>query len=151
MPIKYKKFFSLFIISAICCLCFVNVLYAQNTVLDGTDEPCNCSGSDKNLERCKQYCGEYKLDDFVNLLIKISQILLGITGSLALLALVYGGVIFIISAGNREMIEKAKKIIIGSVIGLAVVFLSWAIAGLIFEILGIEDDWFRADWFRNRS
>jgi hypothetical protein len=113
-------------------------------------ESCKCSDtSAAKDEICKQYCGSYQINDFITLVIQFSKILLGLTGSLALLAFVYGGVMFLISAGSREKVEQAKKIIIGAVIGIIIVFASYIIIGFIFSGLGITDTtlWATSGWF----
>lgn len=95
--------------------------------------------------------GDYTLNDFIQLAVNISKWLLGITGSLALLAFIYGGVVFLISAGNTEMVAKGKKIIIGAIIGLVVVFASYMIIQFTMDALGIEKakggKWSNSNWF----
>lgn len=83
--------------------------------------------------------GNCSLSDFVILMIRVSQFFLGITGSLTLIAFVYGGVTFLISAGSSEMVTKAKKIIFGAVIGVFIVFLSYLIIGFVFKSMGVEN------------
>lgn len=96
-------------------------------------------------------CGNYSLNDFIQLAVNISKWILGITGSLALLAFIYGGVVFLISAGNTEMVAKGKKIIIGAVIGLVIVFASYTIIQFTMDALGIEKaeggKWSTSNWF----
>lgn len=94
--------------------------------------------------------GDYTLNDFIQLAVNISKWLLGITGSLALLAFIYGGVVFLISAGNTEMVAKGKKIIIGAVIGLLIVFASYTIISFVFTAFEIpgRENWATSDWFQ---
>ncbi len=133
-----------------------NVCLAQDTLLQNTSgQNCDCTRKDgyynTNNEICKQYCGDYQLDDFVSLLIRGAQILLSVVGSLVLLMLVYGGVMFLISAGNRETVDKAKKIITGSIIGLLIVFLSYTIVGFTAKALGVQSNIFQAGWLNNKK
>lgn len=126
-------------------ICFVSVnnISAQDTLLPETTESCDCS-SNPTDPGCKKYCGNYQLNDFVRIVVKVSQIILGLTGSLALLAFIYGGVMFLISAGNKERVEQAKKIIIGAVIGLIIVFASFIIINFIMTGLGYSlGDWYQ--------
>jgi len=62
---------------------------------------------------------------------------LGLTGILALIAFIYGGVLWMVSLGDAGKIEKGKKMLIWAVIGLAVVFTSYGAITLIFRALGI--------------
>ncbi len=83
-------------------------------------------------------CGGYQPNDLVNIIIRTSEIILGITGSLSLLAFVYGGFMFLISAGSSEKIEQARKIILGAVIGMFIVFGSYLIIQFVLQTLGVE-------------
>jgi len=82
--------------------------------------------------------GNYTLDDFVILAIRVSRIILGIVGSLALIMFIYGGFMFLISAGSSESITKARKIIVAAVIGLVIVFSSYLIIKFVLSSIGID-------------
>ena len=92
----------------------------------------------------KEQEGDYTLDDFIQLAVNISEWILGIVGSLALLMFVYGGVVWIFSAGNTEMISKGKNIIIGAVIGLVLVFSAYTIIQFSLNAIGFEG---ASNWF----
>ncbi len=94
---------------------------------------------------CKER-GNCQLSDFTQLIINVAQFILGISSSLALLAFVYGGVMFLISSGNNERVTKAKQIIGGAVIGLVIVFASYIIIDFVFKALGIPYDWSTPKW-----
>lgn len=59
----------------------------------------------------------------------ISQIILGLTGSLALLMFVYGGFLLVTSGGSQEKVAKGKKAITNAVIGIFIIMTS----GLIIQ------------------
>jgi len=59
-----------------------------------------------------------------------------ISGSLALLMFVYGGVMWLTSGGETGRIETGKKAITWSVIGLLVIFGSYAVLRALFVALG---------------
>jgi hypothetical protein len=82
-------------------------------------------------------CGNYELNDFIILAINISRWILGIVGSLTLLMFIYGGFIFLISAGSNEKIGEAKKIITAAVIGLLIVLGSFLIIKFVLSSMGI--------------
>jgi len=130
---------------------------AQDTIIKDCDceqlPPCsqivNQKGSQivnqkgGSLSDCAKYCcGEYEISDFVMFLIKISDFILGIVGSLALLFIIYGGVLFLISGGNKDTVAKGKRAIVGAVIGLILVFLSFTIINFVMEGLNYERDGF---------
>ena len=87
------------------------------------------------------YCGNYTVDDFMVLIVNVSRWILGIVGSLSLLMFIYGGFMFLISAGASEKIEKAKKIIIAAVIGLIIVFSSWLAIRFVLQTLNPNISW----------
>ena len=102
-----------------------------------------------NQISCKE-SGNCQLRDFAQLTVNVAQWILGISGSLALLAFVYGGVLFLISAGSSERITKAKQAIVGAVVGLVIVMASYMIIGFVFSALGVElknSSWAQTGWF----
>ena len=89
--------------------------------------------------------GSYELSDFTVLMINVATWILGISGSLALLAFIVGGLMFLTSAGNKERVEQAKKILSGAVIGLAIVFFSYIIINFILSTVFGMNDWNKGD------
>ncbi len=61
---------------------------------------------------------------------------LGIVGSLALLMFIYGGLIWMTSSGNKEMIDKGKNIIKWAAIGLVIIFSSYALVRFLITGVG---------------
>jgi hypothetical protein len=86
------------------------------------------------------YCGNYALNDFVVLAINIAKWLFGIVGSLTLVMFIYGGIMFLVSAGSPEAVSKAKKIIVAAVIGLIIVFSSYLIIQFVLKAVGLNWD-----------
>lgn len=85
--------------------------------------------------------GNYAISDFVIMAIKVSQLILGLVGSLSLIMFVYAGVTFMISGGSSEKIAQAKKILVASVVGLIIVFSSWLIIKFVVDSLGGTGDY----------
>lgn len=83
-------------------------------------------------------CGNYTLNDMVGVALKISELILSLVGSLALIAFIAGGLMWLLSAGNAEWVTRGKQAIIGAVVGLAIVFTSFMIIQLVYSALGIE-------------
>lgn len=65
----------------------------------------------------------------------IVNAILNFLGIAFLLLTIYGGIIWMTAAGNENKIEKAKKIIISSVIGLSIIILAKVIAFFIIDII----------------
>ena len=115
---------------------------AENSIgpIPEVDRVSPCSYSDdssggtlwQNIEACRQ-CGYCELNDFVIIAINISQWILGIVGSLALLFFIYGGITMIISAGSSEKVQEGKTILQNAIIGLVIVFVSWTVINFVYN------------------
>ena len=66
---------------------------------------------------------------------KIISTFLGIVGIIALIMFVYGGLLWMTAAGNAQRVDKGKDLFIWSIIGLVVIFSSYAIASFIIDNL----------------
>ena len=62
---------------------------------------------------------------------------LGLTGVLALLAFIYGGITWMTSYGDPGKITKGKTAMIWAVAGLVIIFSAYAIITFVFDALGI--------------
>ncbi len=77
--------------------------------------------------------------DLKTVVINVIKWILGILALVAVVLIIYGGIIWMTAAGNAEKIEKAKRIIIDAVIGLVIVLISWAIVTFVIaKILGVS-------------
>ncbi len=54
---------------------------------------------------------------------------------IALFFLIYGGIRWIISQGNKEKVNGARDMLIAALVGLIVVFLSYFLLGLVIQLL----------------
>ena len=70
------------------------------------------------------------------LVARIISYILGLVGTISLLLFVYGGLIWMTSAGNSSAVKKGRDILIWAVIGMAVVFTSYILVK--FVIQGIQ-------------
>ena len=69
------------------------------------------------------------------LMSNIIKVIIGVTGANALFFFVYGGFLWMISAGNPEKVKKGKDVFLWATIGLIVIFSSYVILKQVFEIL----------------
>jgi hypothetical protein len=67
---------------------------------------------------------------------RFANVLTGISGSVALLMFVYGGFLWLTSAGDSGKVEKGKEVIFAASLGLFVIFSAYAILSAIFRALG---------------
>ena len=97
------------------------------------------SGGSKTFDACKHVktqgtavCAgsKTKAEDVVK---NIISILFWIIGILAVIVIIYAGIIFITAAGNPGKVAQAKTMIIYAVIGLAVAILAYTIVNFVIN------------------
>ena len=64
---------------------------------------------------------------------RIISVVLGLVGTIALIMFIYGGVIWMTSAGSSDKIKKGREAIIWSVIGMAVIFASYGLTKFLLD------------------
>ncbi len=74
--------------------------------------------------------------DLAQVILRIINYVLAIVGVVALAYLVYGGFMYITSAGNEDRVEAAKQIIINAVIGIVVIGVAAAIVNFVIRGVG---------------
>ncbi|MDP3998188.1 MAG: pilin [bacterium] len=115
-----KTFVILLIITSIFILstqiCFA--ADCSGTSQDGTVQLCNPLGNTTGTS-------------IPTLLGKIISSVLGVVGSLALVMFIYGGITWMISAGNQEQVTKGKNILIWATIGIVIIFTSYALVRFV--------------------
>ncbi len=90
--------------------------------------PPDCTGTNNNV----QNCGVRQL---LLTAINVSQFILGILGSVTLLMFIYGGFVWLTSAGNSDRVQHGKNIFIGTLVGLAIIFSSSLIINFVVAAL----------------
>ena len=65
----------------------------------------------------------------------IVSVLLGFLGIVAIIIILYGGFVWLTAAGNEEKVAQAKKIISAGIIGLVIIFVSYALATFVIDQL----------------
>lgn len=77
-----------------------------------------------------------KVNDVPTLIGNVINYVLGIVGSLALVMFIYGGIVWMTAAGNEKSIDKGKNILMWAALGLAVIFLSYALTRFVLQVIG---------------
>jgi len=78
------------------------------------------------------------LDCFLDLLGGVSKLILGLTGSLALLYFVYGGIVLLTSGGNESRITNGKTILSHAIIGVIIIFGAYLLVITVEKIAGVN-------------
>lgn len=66
---------------------------------------------------------------------RIINVFMGLLGIIAVVIILYGGFIWMTAAGNEERVDKARKMIVAGVIGLAIILSAYAIARFVVNAL----------------
>lgn len=80
--------------------------------------------------------GSCDLDEGFQVFVDLAQWGLGILGSMALLFFIYGGLIWLTSGGNTTKIDKGRKVMINTLIGIIIVFTAYLSVNFILGGLG---------------
>jgi type IV secretory pathway VirB2 component (pilin) len=79
------------------------------------------------------------IDSFFTMLNNVySFIVIDIAGPLAIIAVGVGGILMMISAGNPNLMSLGKKVFWSAIIGLFLVFGSYAIIKLVLSTIGYK-------------
>lgn len=81
----------------------------------------------------------FKITDIGKLVTSALSIALIVAGILVFAFLVWGGIEWITSGGDKQKTESAKNRITAALVGLAIVAASWALMKIISYFFGIED------------
>ena len=65
-------------------------------------------------------------------------ILMIIASILFVFSLLIGGIRWILSAGNKDSLDKAKRQIVNALVGLLIVFSAWAILNFVSVFFGVD-------------
>ncbi|MCX6795362.1 MAG: pilin [Candidatus Falkowbacteria bacterium] len=64
---------------------------------------------------------------------RIISVVLGLVGSIALVMFIYGGVLWMTSAGSADRVKKGREAILWAVIGMAVIFASYGLTKFLLD------------------
>lgn len=64
---------------------------------------------------------------------RILEAFLGLVGAIALIMFIYGGILFLTAAGNPGPVDKAKKVIVFSILGIIVIAAAYVATQTVFD------------------
>ena len=73
--------------------------------------------------------------DILTVMGNVIKTFLGLVGAISLLAFVYGGVLYLTSAGEAKMVEKAKDVMLYTTIGMAILVFAYIISTNYLKVL----------------
>lgn len=101
--------------------------------------PLHAFAADGLLVNCattKSGCVDKGINSLLEQAILIGKYLLGISGSLALLAFIYGGGVMLTSFGKADRFKKGRDILVAAVVGLLIAFGAYFIVDLVLQAIG---------------
>ena len=136
--LKSKFIATLLIVLSFVFLFGISISFANGDETVGAGDG-DCEGTNCNTVSLDNPLGgeDGKKVSVNTIIARVINAVLGVIGSLALLMFVFGGITWMTSSGSPEKVKKGRDIIIWSVIGLAVIFFSYALVNfVIFDIIG---------------
>lgn len=97
---------------------------SNTTSSNGTVKLCNPLGSGPDKTDIPKFLGT------------IINYAMGIVGSLALVMFIYGGLTWMLSGGNEELVKKGKNTAIWAAFGIALIFTSYALVKFVISTIG---------------
>lgn len=70
-----------------------------------------------------------------DLIDNVTDWILGITGAIAVIFIIYGGFRYITASGNSQQMETAKNILIKAIIGLVIIVVAYVIVKAVLNAL----------------
>jgi len=83
----------------------------------------------ENAESIPAFLADYALN-----------VVFAIIGLVLLAYIIYGGVLWITSAGDPQRLQKAQGAIVNALIGFAIVILSWSIVTVVMTMFGLRKE-----------
>lgn len=78
------------------------------------------------------------VSDIGDLIGRIFNITVGISGVLFVGLLLLGGVLYLTSLGNEEGVTKARKTMLNAGVGLIIVLSAWGVGNYILRLFGVQ-------------
>ncbi|MFH1582799.1 MAG: pilin [Candidatus Falkowbacteria bacterium] len=122
---KYLKFFIILLF-----LVFPIFVFAEAGNPPAGNPP-NVSATAGTVSLTNPLTGTQTSEGIPTLLGKIINSILGIVGSLALVMFIYGGITWMLSAGNQEQVTKGKNILIWATVGIVIIFTAYALVRFV--------------------
>lgn len=119
----YKKLFIFSIFSFI----FLQISFAGAA--------CPATTQNGVVELCNPLTNDSANIDIPTLVGKIIHSVLGIVGSLALVVFIYGGLLWMTSAGKQEQVTKGRDAMLWAAIGIIIIFSAYALVNLVLTTI----------------
>lgn len=114
---------------------FVASFFIGDEALASHCTPSTQSGLFNNVGTCCIESGSCHLSDLAQVGFNIANMIVGYVAALALLFFVIGGAMLLVSGGNEQNIDRGKRIIRASFLGVIIILTAWLLVNLIVVAL----------------
>lgn len=121
---KNKKFFTAGILS----LTFLAVAHFAYAALPSLVPPCASGDQTKAAD----------LNCLLEVGVNVVKLILGLSGSVVLIYFLYGGFLWLTSAGSADQVKKGKSVVVNAVIGLVIIFGAYTLIQFAVTALGVN-------------
>lgn len=80
---------------------------------------------------------EMTIGDIPSIVGRIISAVLSVLGAVALLVVIYGGFLWLTSAGNEQRVAKGRLTLMWATIAIGIIFMSWMLVAFFFQALGV--------------
>lgn len=97
--------------------------------------PCGRTADDSNTKKVNE-ANPCTACHFIYMIQVIIEFCLKFSVILATFIIVCAGLLYVVAAGKSNLVELAKSMITGSLVGFVIIFISWAVVGSILTTFG---------------
>lgn len=113
--------------------------WCQSDKCDGTPKKCIAATTAPTTPQGKMSTSYplpnmLQINDPAILIGRVIRFLIGLSGTIALISFIYGGVLWLISAGRKTYVENGKKAMFFAGLGLVITFASYIILNFVFGL-----------------
>jgi type IV secretory pathway VirB2 component (pilin) len=102
--------------------------FAQGGLIQSTDVPSKIGAATGNQGSARA------------LILTILDFFLGFLGLLAVIMIIYGGMLYMTASGDQQKVDKGKKILMYAIIGIVIILMSFAIVNTVLSGAGAGGD-----------
>ncbi len=116
---------------------FVVTLFGYNNALAGKYDQISLDGSEFTSDVAKDSIagsgGLNTTNSVPQIVGNVIKVILGISGTVALIFIVWGGIQWMISKGEESKIASARKLMVSGMVGIAIIAAAYAITDFVIK------------------
>lgn len=73
--------------------------------------------------------------DILQMVRNVSSLIMRLMGGVAAILFIYGGILFIVNFGNADKIQRAKSLLVNTVLGIVIILFAWTVVNVGIAVL----------------